>query len=165
MPILPAAIRAILIVALQLLYCYTVCAQASPAADSRPPSGNSEIRQWYNEQVAGIEAEDKKWQQQGLSCEQRARRAYEIRHAARLKARQFMQDRDEVALLQARDKAKYGHPDGPTFDYLVEQNRSKGLRGDDIYLAIIGSATTTNADVNKAFARPQPSAPPQSSAP
>lgn len=165
MPVSSVALRCILIFALHLLCCGTVWAQASPPADSRPPSGNSEIRQWYNEQVAGIEAEDKKWQQQGLSCEQRARRAYSIRHAARLQARQFMQDRDEVALLQARDKAKYGHPDGPTFDYLVEQNRSKGLSGDEIYLAIIGSASTTNADVNKAFARPQPSVPSQPNAP
>jgi hypothetical protein len=115
------------------------------------PSSNSEIRQWYNDQVASIAAEDKKWQQQGLTPEQRARRAYEIRHGARLKAREFMSSKAEVSMLQARDQEKYGNPDGPTFDYLVEQNRKKGMTGDAVYLAIIDSSDRTNAEVNKAY--------------
>ncbi len=116
------------------------------------PASNADIRQWYNDQVATIAVLDKQWQQQGINPEQRARRAYAIRHDARLKAREFMRDKAEVALLQARDQAKYGNPDGPDFDYLVAQNHKKGLHGDDAYLAIIGSAERTNTDVNKAFA-------------
>lgn len=115
------------------------------------PASNADIRQWYNDQVATIPGLDKQWQQQGLNPEQRARRAFSIRHDARLKAREFMHDKTEVALLQARDKAKYGNPDGPDFDYLVAQNRKKGMQGDDAYLEIIGSAERTNAEVNKAF--------------
>lgn len=170
MPASPV-MRHAFIILLHLLYWFCIgVAQANPAdnsaangvSQSGQPQSNSEIRQWYNDQVASIEGEDQKWQQAGLSAEQRARRAYQIRRAARLKAREFMQDKQEVALLQARDQDKYGHPDGPSFDYLVEQNRKKGLSGDAAYLAIIGSASNTNPDANKAFNRP---ASPRQSAP
>ena len=124
---------------------------SASAVVATTPTSNSEIRQWYNDQVATISAEDQKWQQQGLTPEQRARRAYEIRHAVRLKARGFMSSKTEVSMLQARDQEKYGNPDGPTFEYLVEQNRKKGMTGDAVYLAIIDSANRANAEVNKAY--------------
>jgi hypothetical protein len=126
-------------------------AAASSGTQASIPVGNSEIRQWYNDQVATIATLDQQWQQQGLSVAQRAHRAYDIRHDARLKAREFMRDKSEVALLQARDKEKYGNPDGPTFDWLMEQSRKKGMSDNDAYLAIIGSSERTNAEVNKAF--------------
>lgn len=153
----------LVLLALLWLTSFGALAQESAAAKSgsagasasvvmtATPTSNSEIRQWYNDQVASIGVEDQKWQQQGLSAEQRARRAWEIRHAARLKAREFMQSKAEVSLLQARDQEKYGNPDGPSFDYLVEQNRKKGMTGDAVYLAIIGSSERTNAQVNKAL--------------
>lgn len=126
-------------------------AAASSGTQASIPVGNSEIRQWYNDQVATITTLDQQWQQQGLSAAQRARRAYDIRHNARLKAREYMRDKNEVTLLQARDKEKYGNPDGPTFEWLMEQNRKKGMSENDAYLAIIGSSERTNTEVNKAF--------------
>jgi len=39
---------------------------------------------------------------------------------------------------------KYGHPDGPTFDQVVERAESKGLRGDDAYEAIVESSQRTD---------------------
>jgi hypothetical protein len=162
MPAFPP-MRQALFFLLQLLWLCTLgLAQAAPAASAASaaiPHSNGEIRQWYNDQVATIDAEDQKWQQQGLTVEQRARHAYEIRHAARLKAREFMQDKGEVAQLQARDREKYGNPDGPTFDYLVEQNRKKGMSGDAAYLDIIGSSARTNAEFNKKFNVQQQSTP------
>ncbi|MBL8472314.1 MAG: hypothetical protein KF778_22005 [Rhodocyclaceae bacterium] len=132
-------------------------ADATPATDCAPaqvqtvPQTNAEIRQWYNDQVAVIPKLDAGWIEQGLSPEQRARQAYEIRHHARIQARAYMQDKQEVAQLQARDQEKYGNPDGPTFDYLVAQNVKKGLQGAAVYEEIIGSSNRTNAEYNARF--------------
>lgn len=115
------------------------------------PVTNAEIRQWYNDQVSPIPELDKKWVAEGLTIQQRAQKAYEIRHHARLKAREFMQNKEEVAALQARDTKKYGNPDGPTFDYLVKKNINKGMSEEAAYQAIIGSANRTNAAYNKKF--------------
>ena len=138
-------------------------AQTAPtvsAQETAEPRTNAEIRQWYNDQVAVIPALDQQWRAQGLSAEERARRAYAIRHDARLKARAFMADPNEVADLQARDQAKYGNPDGPTFDQLVAQNQAKGLSGDAVFNAIVTSADQTNAGYNQQFnVRPQAQAP------
>ena len=62
-----------------------------------------------------------------------------------------MQNKQEVIDLQARDQEKYGNPDGPTFDYLVEKNRKKGLEGDAVYEDIIGSSNRTNQEYNEKF--------------
>lgn len=126
-------------------------AQSPSAATSAVPKTNNEIRQWYNDQVAPIPALNEQWIKQGLSVEQRARKAQEIRHAARIKAREYMQDKSEVADLQARDTEKYGNPDGPTFEYLVANNKKKGMTGDDVYEDIIGSANRTNAAYNAKY--------------
>lgn len=116
---------------------------------ARQAMTNPQIRQWYNDQVSVIPALDAQWIAQGLSAEDRARKAHDIRHAARLKAREFMQNKQEVADLQERDLAKYGNPDGPTFDFLVEKNRAQGMTGDAAYQAIIGSANRTDPAYNQ----------------
>ena len=126
-------------------------AAPSTAVSQYIPHSNAEIRQWYNDQVAVIPELDRQWIKQGLSAEQRASKAQEIRHHARIQARAYMQDKAEVADLQKRDKEKYGNPDGPTFAYLVQQNRNKGLKGDAVFEDIIGSANRTNAEYNAKF--------------
>jgi hypothetical protein len=140
-----------------------IAGDAAPAAavqsvqgESAPrvPQTNAEIRQWYNDQVAVIPALDQQWQRQGLSAEERARKAHELRHQARLKARDFMPDPREVADLQARDREKYGNPDGPTFEQLVAKNREQGLTGDEVYEKIIGSANRTDRAYNEKFGLP-----------
>lgn len=140
------------------------------AADSAPPPQaeqsavqprtNAEIRQWYNDQVAAIPSLDIQWRQQGLSAEDRARRAHAIRHDARIKAREFMPDKAEVQMLRARDQEKYGNPDGPGFEDLVARNREKGLTGDAVYDDIVGSSNRTDRATNEKFGvTPQARAP------
>lgn len=110
---------------------------------------NVEIREYYLRVNGGISEQDEKWQQQGLSAEERAHRAYEIRHNARITCREMMESEEEVAMLRARDQEKYGNPDGPTFVQLVEKARKDGLRGDDVYLSIIGSSQRTDEKTNQ----------------
>lgn len=90
------------------------------------------------------------WIAQGLDAETRARGAYELRKEARLTARAMMADPAEVRALEARDLEKYGHKDGPTWEWLVEKAREKGLMGDALYESIIESASVTNEAANRA---------------
>jgi len=110
---------------------------------------NAEVRQWYLTQVARIPELNEQWIQQGLSAQARAEAAWRIRHDARLVARAMMADPVEVELLRARDLAKYGHPDGPAFEFLVEQCRKAGLEGEAVYEAIIDGSYRTNVAVDK----------------
>ncbi|MFM2056276.1 MAG: hypothetical protein RLY71_661 [Pseudomonadota bacterium] len=139
-----------LFMSLAMLFAGVSSTQAQSTTPAVPQT-NAEIRQWYNDQVAVVPTLDLEWIAQGLSPEQRALKAYEIRHHARLQARAYMQDKVEVADLQARDMAKYGNPDGPTFEYLVQKNKEKGLIGAAVYEDIIGSANRTSAEYNAKF--------------
>jgi hypothetical protein len=112
---------------------------------------NKDIRVRYLCDVAKIGAENEDWKKQSVPIEERAKRAFEIRHNARKTARAMMQSDTEVALLKSRDQAKYGSPDGPTFEWLVEKAKGKGLTGDAVYQEIIDSAQRTNVDVNAAL--------------
>jgi len=112
---------------------------------------NEEVRLHYNRLVGTIGPANEKWKQEGLSAEERARRAYGMRHEARLLTRAMMSDAAEVEELRKRDLEVYGNPDGPTFEQLVERQRSKGVSGDAVYEAIIESAQRTNQAVNRWF--------------
>ena len=112
------------------------------------PKTNCEIRVWYNYQVVAISVLNEKWKADGLDLETRARKAYELRHAARVNARFMMQDKDEVNGLQARDMAKYGNPDGPTFDYLLKKNTDKGLSVAEGYQSILDSSSRVSKVYN-----------------
>lgn len=109
---------------------------------------NREIREWYAEEVARIRILNDQWREEGLSVRVRAHRAWEIRHNSRLRARALMGNQRQIQLLQKRDLAKYGNPDGPTFDSLVEVNEKLGLVGDEIYEAILASSMKVNIGVN-----------------
>lgn len=113
------------------------------------PKTNAEIRKWYLEQVAQIPELNEQWLAQGLTAKERAKKSWQIRHDARLAGRAMMTDTEEVELLQARDIAEYGNQDGPTFEFLVEEWREAGLKGNAIYVAIIEGARRTNTGVNK----------------
>jgi len=125
--------------------------EPTTAPETKQPKTNEEIRQWYNDVVGQIPSLNEKWISEKLSAEERAKRAHEIRHNARLEARAMMQNQQEVADLQARDQEKYGNPEGPTFEYLVEKNRQKGLQGDAVYEDIVGSSNRTNREYNEKF--------------
>jgi hypothetical protein len=112
---------------------------------------NQEVRLHYNRIVGTIGPANERWKQEGLPTEERARRAYTMRHDARLLTRAMMSDAKEVEELRTRDLETYGNPDGPTFEQLVERQRSKGVSGDAVYQAIIDSSQRTNEAVNKRF--------------
>jgi hypothetical protein len=112
---------------------------------------NGEIRRAYLAMVAAIGPANERWKQENVPAEERARRAYQMRKDARLLARAMMKDPAEVALLRKRDVEKYGTPDGPTLDWLVEKERKKGLSGDAVWEAIVESAQRTDRAVNEVF--------------
>lgn len=129
----------------------TSVAQADEMKKGGASWTNQEIRVRYNQIVSTIAASNEQWKREGLSAEERARRAYQVRHDARVLSRAMMASRVEVELLEKRDQEKYGHPDGPTFDELVESAKKKGVAGDAIYEQIIESAQRTDAATNAAF--------------
>lgn len=112
---------------------------------------NRQARQLYLERVAAIAGEVAKWQAEQIPLSEQARRAYDLRHAARMTARAMMSDPAELAALQERDRAKYGNPDGPTFEWLLERAAAKGLTGDAAYQSIVDSAQKTDAAVNQSL--------------
>jgi hypothetical protein len=112
---------------------------------------NRAIREHYLALIARIAPADETWKKDGLGAEERARRAYQMRHDAWMTARAMMGDPQEVADLQARDREKYGNPDGPTFEQLVESGQKKGRAGDELYEAIVKSAGRTDTAVNEMF--------------
>jgi hypothetical protein len=125
------------------------------AASAQKQSGktfsNKDIRVRYLCDVAQIAPQNEQWKSDKLPIEERAKKAFEIRHNARKTARAMMQSATEVEALKQRDQEKYRSPDGPTFDWLVDKAKGKGLSGDAIYQDIIESAQRTNVDVNKAL--------------
>lgn len=118
---------------------------------SDPPKTNAEIREWYLKEVAVIHDLNKQWLAHGLSANERAKKAWRIRHKARLKARAIMADPEEVKMLEARDTVEYGRPDGPPFEFLVRQCREAGLKGNAAYEAIIEGSYRTNKGINDKF--------------
>lgn len=112
---------------------------------------NRQARQLYLERVAAIAGEAERWKAEQIPAEEQARRAYQLRHDARMTARAMMSDPAELAALQARDRAKYGNPDGPTFEWLLGRNQAKGLVGEAAYLAIVESAQKTDTSVNQSL--------------
>jgi hypothetical protein len=108
-----------------------------------------QIREHYLRLVARIGPANDQWKKDGVKAEERARRAYKMRYEARMTCRTMMSDPTEVEELRARDQRRFGHPDGPTFDELVEHEKSKGATGDAIYDAIVVSAQRTDPVINE----------------
>lgn len=107
-----------------------------------------QVRQFYLARVAEIGPADDIARTRGDTVETRARTAYTSRHDARMIARAMMQDPAAALALRDRDRGKYGNPDGPTFEYLVERAAQKGLVGDAVFESIIASAQQTDAATN-----------------
>jgi len=112
------------------------------------PKTDCDIRLWYNYQIVAVGVINEKWKQDGIDLETRAKKAYELRHEARVNARFMMQNKEAVKALQARDLDKYGNPDGPTFDYLLKKNTDKGLSLEEAYQSIIDSSSRTDTRYN-----------------
>lgn len=101
---------------------------------------NTEVRAWYLQTMSKIAALNLKWTEEGRALEERTRRVSQIRHDARLHAREMMRDPSEVEQLRARDQKVYGSPDGPTFDQLVKAHRLDGCSDDEAFERIIEEA-------------------------
>lgn len=129
----------------------TSVAQADALEKGGASWTNEGIRAYYNRLVTAIGPSNERWKQEGLAAEERARRAFGIRHDARLTCRAMMSDPAEVEVLRRRDESKYGHPDGPTFEELVEKGKASGKTGDAVYEGIVASAQRTDEKVNAAY--------------
>lgn len=110
---------------------------------------DAQIRTIYICRALQIGPENALWVKAGADAQTRARRAWQIRHDARLTARAMMADPEAVKALQARDQERYGSPDGPSFDWLLKHDADKGLSGDAVYEAIVESAQRTDGEVNR----------------
>lgn len=129
----------------------TSVAQAEEMKRGGAEWANGDIRAAYLQMVAAIGPANARWKQENVPAEERARRAYQMRKDARLLARAMMKDPAAVELLRKRDVEKYGTPDGPMFDWLVERERQRGLAGDAVWEAIVESAQRTDRAVNEVF--------------
>ncbi len=114
---------------------------------------NGEVRAWYREQIALIPVLVAQWEAEGVALPDRSRRAFELRHQARIAARNLMEDPLEVAMLRQRDLVKHGHPDGPTFESLFHKAKDAGLTDGEAYAKILASSTSTDEATNRKFAR------------
>ncbi|MCP3929742.1 MAG: LysM peptidoglycan-binding domain-containing protein [Bacteroidetes bacterium] len=112
------------------------------------PKTDCEIRVWYNYQVVAISILNERWIGEGISLENRATKAYKLRHNARVNARFMMQNKEAVKQLQRRDMEKYGNPDGPTFEYLLKKNLDNGRTKEESFQKIIESSSRVNPVYN-----------------
>ena len=55
----------------------------------------------------------------------------------------------EVEMLRERDMVEYGNPDGPTFEFLINELQGAGFEGDALYEAIIEGSYRTNTGINR----------------
>ena len=109
---------------------------------------NCDIRTWYNFQVVAIPRLNEYWIGQSISLEDRAYKAYELRHKARIHARYMMPVQEEVFALQKRDFKKYGNTNGPTFKDFLKKSKTEGMTLDEAYENIIKSSSKTNTSYN-----------------
>jgi hypothetical protein len=111
---------------------------------------NAEIRNWYKNRVsegtAKLEADIKRENRTANMSD--AKKAYDIRHQARIEARSMMKPSDALKL-RARDMQKYGNPDGPSWKQTVEKYRYESRRKLSLAQSIIDSGKRTNKDWNK----------------
>lgn len=115
------------------------------------PWGDKQARRYYACEAVAIGARDVKWRAEERSAEERAHLAYETRRNARLITRVMMANRSSVEGLRERDREKYGNPDGPSFEYLMERARKNGLRGDEPFESIVRSAQRTDPERDRQF--------------
>ena len=60
-----------------------------------------------------------------------------------------MKDEVAVSRLKARDRQKYGHEDGPSFERLVASAASTGLSEPEAWQLILEKAQKTNEEMNQ----------------
>ncbi len=101
--------------------------------------GKVEVRSWYRGHIAQIpQLLDK-----AEALKEQAEKAFSLRNKYRTQARNMMKDRDKVKDLDKK------HPN-PSFEEILEHKRRKyHLDGDDLYVDIIRSASTSNKEIDR----------------
>lgn len=112
------------------------------------PQSNIEIRIWYKKEVESTLVLNEEWKTHGLEVCERAKLAWQVRHGARIKAREMMPDKVDVAIIEKRDLEKYGSKDGPSFDYLLKRFEDKYFDSNEICEEIIKLSAQTDKSVN-----------------
>jgi hypothetical protein len=105
---------------------------------------NAETRTVYTSFELRMREVSEQLLRDGAGLEERARTLYELRASVRTWTRSLMADRETAEYLTANEP-------NPTFEDLVERQRAKGRLGDEIYEAIIASATRSRASVNESL--------------
>lgn len=112
----------------------------------------SETRTVYAQGELRMRLLDEQLASQGVSTEERARIMFQERNSLRSWARTLMRNRVVADLLNALEP-------NLTFEDLIARNQSKGLDGDDLFTAMITSATRSRSSVND-FLGIDPATPP-----
>lgn len=100
---------------------------------------NKSVRLWYHEHIHNIPNEIP----DGLSTEERARKAFELRNYYRIEARKRMADEDARAELDAI------HPN-PSFDELIESKmQRKKMSREEAIQDIYETAVKSNPEYDK----------------
>jgi len=123
-------------------------AEAKALLDAGLEYDGEEIRTHYLKLTERVERLNAQWVKEGMTAEQRARLAYDIRKNARTTCRAMDHRKAVVEALRARDVKKYGNPDGPTFEALEAKATALGLKGDAVYEEIASSSQRTDAATN-----------------
>jgi hypothetical protein len=118
---------------------------------SKDIEANKNLRKEYINSSREIKDKDLQLKNKGVSLKNRSYEAWKTRHDSRLIARNKMSDKKLVEKLKQRDLAKYGNPDGPTFDSLVKKQLSDGKTLEEAYNNIIESSQRTNVAVDNKF--------------
>lgn len=79
-----------------------------------------------------------------LPLEEQAKQAFNLRNQFRTQARELMADRATAESLYKTDP-------NLTWEEIIRKQREKGLKGDDIYKAIIESLQRSRKSVNKSL--------------
>nr|WP_234712904.1 alpha/beta hydrolase [Mycolicibacterium komanii] len=102
---------------------------------------NTETRTVYTTFELRMREVAQRLENDGVDLEERARTLYELRASLRSWTRTLMADRETAEQLVANEP-------NPSFEDLVARQRAKGRVGDEIYEAIIASATRSRPSVN-----------------
>ncbi len=123
---------------------------------------NEDARQIYQDHINEIPGQVQQMANEGVSSEEQARRAFEMRHEAREITRALMDDQVDAAGLVIRDYAKFGNPDGPGFEAVCDRQRQRleqeavragrspdSVTDADVHQAVIASSLRTDAATNE----------------
>jgi hypothetical protein len=105
---------------------------------------NAETRTVYTTFELRMREVGEQLRRDDVGVEEQARTLYELRASIRTWTRALMADRETADYLTANEP-------NPTFEDLVERQRAKGRVGDEIYEAIIASATRSRPSVNESL--------------